>query len=273
MDHLVIGENFFIKLCPDTSKGLGVFAARKLSKGLRILTDQVVLAHESREDMSASIGDDFTNVPPSVQVPLTRLFAGALDVVPLMAPGLVKDRVTVDPSRLQRLVRYNAIEAAGTGCILALLSSPFNHSISFVYESCNSPASETRRAAMVDPRRRMTQFYQSDASTQEGIYEAMGWLRELANIIEAEGLLGLELASVLGEQARLMTCRLRPPISKTLQVLTSVYRNSDKCLGNYLVSMASRNQKVEGFNMKAIEAPAKLRLKGMKRRDAETLEE
>ncbi|RYP23400.1 hypothetical protein DL765_001105 [Monosporascus sp. GIB2] len=51
MDHLSIGENLFIRLCPDISKGLGMFAARKLSKGLRILTDQVTLTYESREDI------------------------------------------------------------------------------------------------------------------------------------------------------------------------------------------------------------------------------
>ncbi|RYP51039.1 hypothetical protein DL768_003539 [Monosporascus sp. mg162] len=188
MDRLVIGENLFIRLCPGTSKGLGVFAARKLSKGLRILTDQVILAHESREDMSVSIRDDFTNVSPDVQVLLTRLFAGPLDVVPLMAPGLVKDRATVDPTRLERLVRYNSIEAAGTGCILALLSSMFNH-------SCKPAAWIYWNEALGA----MT----NEASTREDIYEAMGWLRELANTIEAEGLLGLELASVLGEQAQL----------------------------------------------------------------------
>ncbi|RYP81166.1 hypothetical protein DL769_002114 [Monosporascus sp. CRB-8-3] len=109
-------------------EGLGVFAARKLSKGLRIVTDQIILAHESREDMSASTGDDFPNISPDIQVLLTHLFAGPLNVFPLMASGLMKDRATVDPSRLQRLFRYNAIEAAGTGCALILLSSLLNYS-------------------------------------------------------------------------------------------------------------------------------------------------
>ncbi|RYP92201.1 hypothetical protein DL770_001708 [Monosporascus sp. CRB-9-2] len=56
---------------------------------------------------------------------------------------------------------------------------------------------------MIDLRRRLTQYYQNEASTQADLYEAMGWLRQLADTIEAEGIPGLELASVLGEQAQL----------------------------------------------------------------------
>ncbi|RYP42463.1 hypothetical protein DL767_000151 [Monosporascus sp. MG133] len=56
---------------------------------------------------------------------------------------------------------------------------------------------------MIDLRRRLTQYYRNEASTQEDLYEAMGWLRQLADTIEAEGIPGLELATILGEQAQL----------------------------------------------------------------------
>ncbi|RYP92200.1 hypothetical protein DL770_001707 [Monosporascus sp. CRB-9-2] len=128
MEYLAINENLIVRLCPDASKGLGLFAARKLAKGLRIWTETCVFMDESRGQMSASIGDSITDISPGAQTLITRLFAGIQDAVPFMTPGPEKDRAAVHQNRLQGIIRYNAIEAAGTGCVLAVLCSLFNHS-------------------------------------------------------------------------------------------------------------------------------------------------
>ncbi|KAI1777355.1 hypothetical protein F4818DRAFT_345847 [Hypoxylon cercidicola] len=129
MDPSLINEKLLIKQCPNVSKGLGVFATRRLSKGLRLLEESPLLSYECSEDAIEDIEHDFGSLPLPDQARLVRLFAGIFDTVPVIKM-LQQDEagLATAPQRLKKIVRYNSVEGQGTGCVLLFNCSFLNHS-------------------------------------------------------------------------------------------------------------------------------------------------
>ncbi|KAI1763410.1 hypothetical protein GGR53DRAFT_371330 [Hypoxylon sp. FL1150] len=127
---MFINNKVVVKQCADVSKGLGVFATRNLSKGLRLYAENPLLRYESTFDAMEDIERSFEYFSFFNQAGFTRLFAGTLDVTPFIKTICQwSDRdVARVPGRLRQIVRFNSVEGQGTGCLLTIYSSFLNHS-------------------------------------------------------------------------------------------------------------------------------------------------
>ncbi|KAI1097543.1 hypothetical protein F4804DRAFT_351528 [Jackrogersella minutella] len=229
MDAFVFNPILLIKQCPDPSKGIGLFSLNKLSKGLRLLIEVPMLTHESKEEAVANIQFDFHSLPLAHQALYTRLFAGPTDVIPLMNVQPVRDLGSTDLTRLKTIMECNGMEGQGLGCVLLFFGSLLNHScvpnawiywndttgsmtlhalreidtgeeitISYIQDS-----SDQRRDEMARLRGELSAYYQRESSGQDDIYDAMAKLRRIAQLMENENLIGLELSLIYVEQAQL----------------------------------------------------------------------
>lgn len=123
-----LNRNCSIKQSQTPEMGLALFATQNLSQGLMILSERALLNHNTREDSIASAAEDFSTLDDTQKRFFVQLFAGRLDMVPLGPPGPVRDSLAISEQRLQNIVKFNAIEGQGTGCILGLGVSAINHS-------------------------------------------------------------------------------------------------------------------------------------------------
>lgn len=129
MTTLPINMNVHIKHTDGHSaRGLGLYATRHLSPGLKVFDEQAVHVCEDRESAMRSICEDWPYIQPELQVVLLKLFAGPSDTQrPSLAQANI-DTGNVSETRLQNIARYNAVEGQGTGCFLSIAASAINHS-------------------------------------------------------------------------------------------------------------------------------------------------
>ncbi|RYP24366.1 hypothetical protein DL765_000630 [Monosporascus sp. GIB2] len=223
MTSYPINSYLAINQCSDPKKGLGFFAAQRITKGLRIFSEAPILVYESKEVAMARIAADFHNLQEDSKAFVTRLFSGRQDIVPLLPAGPLRDDAAVSAERLQAIMQYNCIEGQGIGCVLAPLMGMINHHCkpnTWVYYNeavgsmtlhalrnidadCTSPDSDTRRSAMASLRSQLVAYYRNNTASLDDIYTAISLLRELTALIEGDGLEGLELSLAYVEQARL----------------------------------------------------------------------
>ncbi len=124
----LVDERLCIQQCPETIKGLGVFAKQDLSKGLRLFVETPMFAYESKEDALRNIVHDFAMLPFDEQILFIRLFAGVIDTVPIIRK-LNHDigYAVATPERLRQIAQHNCIEGQGTGCVIQFFCSHLNH--------------------------------------------------------------------------------------------------------------------------------------------------
>ncbi|XXG95630.1 hypothetical protein Hte_001898 [Hypoxylon texense] len=128
-DVAVLDERLALKKCPDPYKGLGVFARKDLSTGLRLMIEAPFFVYESCEEASENIEHDFPRLPATDQAIFTRLFAGFCDLAPIIRLlNHDASAAAVGPARLRNIVRCNRIEGQGIGCVVPFYLSALNHS-------------------------------------------------------------------------------------------------------------------------------------------------
>ncbi|KAK6088577.1 set domain-containing protein 5 [Seiridium cupressi] len=168
MVFLIVNNNVHIK---DTANmGLGMFSSRKLTRGLLVLSEPVVLGYESREQAIDSIVQDFSDLDDLAKLRLRRLYAGSRDPVPdARGTGPYAEH----PDRLRSLMRYNGFMGLGTGFGLALAMSTINHSCSpnaFLYWNENAQNMELHALKEIGRDEQIFVSYVHDspyATTQE----------------------------------------------------------------------------------------------------------
>ncbi|KAK8050730.1 SET domain-containing protein [Apiospora phragmitis] len=126
MSHPV-NANVDIHACELPERGLGLFASRKLSKGLKVMSEVPFLVGETQQDMVNDIDEEFPLLPLPAQALFTRLFAGSVDMVPVLPAGHDRDQLSVATARLEQIVQLNSVEGAGTGCFLSPAAAAINH--------------------------------------------------------------------------------------------------------------------------------------------------
>ncbi|KAK6863803.1 hypothetical protein PG995_000331 [Apiospora arundinis] len=234
-----VNVNVHIRACQAPDRGLGLFASQRLSKGLKILSEEPLLIAESRDDMVDDVNQDFNNLLPAQKALLTRCYAGRYDMVPLMTIEHVRAQQSTAAYRLQMIAQLNSHEGAGIGCILSPALATINHecipntyayynhetglvalhalrdiqpyeelTISYLQDNIYltaelRPASDARRTTMQVLRREVTSYYSLPSPTEEETVAAIAKLRELIGVMEEEGLMGLERPLCIAEQARL----------------------------------------------------------------------
>ncbi|KAK9418348.1 hypothetical protein SUNI508_08075 [Seiridium unicorne] len=168
MVFLIVNNNVHVK---DTrNMGLGMFSSRKLTRGLLVLSEPVVLGYESREQAIESIVQDFGDLDDLAKFRLRRLYAGSRDPVP---DGRGTGPYAEHPDRLRSLMRYNGFMGLGTGFGLALAMSTINHSCSpnaFLYWNENIQGMELHALKDIDRDEEIFVSYVHDspyATTQE----------------------------------------------------------------------------------------------------------
>ncbi|KAK8055627.1 hypothetical protein PG993_000854 [Apiospora rasikravindrae] len=134
-----VNSNVAIRACPSPERSLGLFASHRMTKGLKILSEEPFLIDDTQQDMINSVAHEFSALPLHLQALFTRLWAGPLDLVPLMTAEharLQREQLSVDSARLQQIVQLNSLEGAGTGCFLSPAVAAINHDCvpnSYVY--------------------------------------------------------------------------------------------------------------------------------------------
>lgn len=109
-------------------KGLGLFASQRLTKGLRIFSEEPFLVYESRDEAVRRISTDFQNLSEDDKGIFTRLHAGSLDLVPFLQAGSeIRNTAAVSAQRLARIAAYNSFEGVGVGCVIAKATAALNH--------------------------------------------------------------------------------------------------------------------------------------------------
>ncbi|KAK7968950.1 SET domain-containing protein [Apiospora saccharicola] len=165
MSHPV-NDNVSIRLCGSPERGLGLFASRRISQGLKILSEEPFLVDESRQDMVGGIAQEFPALPLHVQALFTRLYAGPSDLVPVLNAGPDRDQRSVAIPRLQRIVELNSVEGAGTGCFLSPAVSTVNHDCipnAFVYYNYESGLVALHALRVIEPNEEVTVDYLQDS--------------------------------------------------------------------------------------------------------------
>ncbi|KAK7941335.1 uncharacterized protein PG986_013722 [Apiospora aurea] len=229
-EHPVNG-NVAIRQCDSPERGLGLFATLRLSKGLKILSEQPLLVDETRQDMINDVAYEFHALPLASQALFTRLYAGPLDLVPIMTGENEREqraRLSVATARLQQIVHLNSVEGAGADAFIPNAYAYYNyetgsvalHALRDIQPNeevtnfacrCNrcSPeteahaASETRRERMKEIRDEITRHYQAESPSDDDTLNVITKLRELIQLIEEEEAVGLELSLRIGELGRL----------------------------------------------------------------------
>ncbi|KAI1406156.1 hypothetical protein F4819DRAFT_507679 [Hypoxylon fuscum] len=246
----IINDKLAIKQCPDVVKGLGVFATRVLSKGLRLHAELPYMIEQSRDEAIENAGEFYAGLSEYDRMLFNKLYAGIQDIVPYRRVVQIHTSESMELDRATNIIKLNAMEGLGAGCVLSFIASFINHScvpnawaewnpninavtihalreiqadeevtISYFQEmiylskaqrqqklACNSAESNGRRAAMSSIRHGLTARFGAGVSTvnADELYTSMESLRELESLIIAEGLHGLELSSVLVEQAGIL---------------------------------------------------------------------
>ncbi|KAK8087869.1 SET domain-containing protein 5 [Apiospora hydei] len=124
-----VNANVAIRACSSPERSLGLFASQRMTKGLKIMSEEPLLIDESRQDMIATIDQDILALSPAAKALITRMYAGPLDIVPVLTGQHVREQreqLAVASARLQQIVRLNSVEGAGTGCILSPALSSIN---------------------------------------------------------------------------------------------------------------------------------------------------
>ncbi|KAK8087870.1 hypothetical protein PG997_002831 [Apiospora hydei] len=214
--------NVEIRQCEDGLKGLGLFASHRLTKGLKIMSEEPLVIDETREDLAAFIPQEFQSPSEAGKRALVLMYAGYRDPIALLPAGAVKDFHAGRTRRLQAIARLNSFEGIGIGCALSPGSAAINHAFNSVtlhalrdiqageevtisYFQDYGRASEVRRSYMKSLREQLTRYHEAESPSPEEIQEAISVSRELVKIMEDEGLLGLEMALCLAEQSRMFT--------------------------------------------------------------------
>ncbi|KAK8055625.1 SET domain-containing protein 5 [Apiospora rasikravindrae] len=119
-----------IRQCGDGLKGLGLFAAHRLTKGLKIMSEEPLLVDETRDDLAAHISYQFPSLSEAEKSKLVLMYAGYREPIALLPAGAVKDAHAGRAQRLQMIARYNSFEGIGIGCALSPGSAAINHACS-----------------------------------------------------------------------------------------------------------------------------------------------
>ncbi|KAI0021913.1 hypothetical protein F4780DRAFT_778188 [Xylariomycetidae sp. FL0641] len=98
-----VNANVGIQSTEQASKGLGLFASCHLSKGLKIMSETPVLKNASCDEAIAAIEHEFAHLPGEIKGPFTRLYAGPVDISPLLPPGSPKTAYLTSTPRLQEI--------------------------------------------------------------------------------------------------------------------------------------------------------------------------
>ena len=122
-----VNHNVHIRMSSSPEQGIGLFASHRISKGLKILSEEPLLLSETRDDMIDGIGQEFATLPPGVKAIITRFHAGQFDMVPLMTVEHIREQQSMEIGRLQAIVQLNSLEGAGIGCVISPSLAAVNH--------------------------------------------------------------------------------------------------------------------------------------------------
>lgn len=122
-----INFNVEIRQCADVQKELGLFAAHRLTKGLKIMAEPPLVVSEQRTDLAADLPQQFPSLPEAGRAILIRMYAGRRDVNPFLPAGAVRDAHAIRPRRLETIAMLNSFEGIGIGCALSAGCAAINH--------------------------------------------------------------------------------------------------------------------------------------------------
>ncbi|KAK8021622.1 hypothetical protein PG990_006760 [Apiospora arundinis] len=122
-----VNHNVHIRACKAPERGLGLFASQRLSKGLKILSEEPMLVAEARQALIDDINHAFASMSPDAKAVFTRFYAGRFDMVPLMTIEHVREQESTAMARLQLITQMNGLDGAGIGYILSPSLAAANH--------------------------------------------------------------------------------------------------------------------------------------------------
>lgn len=123
----IINDKLAIKQCPDVVKGLGVFATRVLSKGLRLHAELPYMIEQSRDEAIENAGEFYAGLSEYDRMLFNKLYAGIQDIVPYRRVVQIHTSESMELDRATNIIKLNAMEGLGAGCVLSFIASFINH--------------------------------------------------------------------------------------------------------------------------------------------------
>ncbi|KAK7968949.1 hypothetical protein PG988_008022 [Apiospora saccharicola] len=218
--------NAEIRQCGDALKGLGLFASQRLSKGLKVLSEAPLLVYEARDDLVADIQHQFpsSRKPASAYspecTPATGTWARAYRPATSGTrgrhrmrppPGFAAINHECSPNTFMYynpangLLNLHALRDIEANEELTSFACPCKCRCCHAVDGANR-ASEYRRLTLKMLRAELTAHHRAaeeGAPTMDAVRQAISVSRRLVEMLEQEGLFGLEMALCLAEQSRL----------------------------------------------------------------------
>ncbi|KAK7941334.1 uncharacterized protein PG986_013721 [Apiospora aurea] len=215
--------NVEIRQCGDKMKCLGLFATHRLTKGLKVVSEEPLLVYESRDELVAAITQQLPQLPEAGQQLFALLYAGHRDVAALLPAGAVRDTQATKPRRLRQIAQLNSFEGIGIGCLLSPGLAAINHDCApnaFMYYNPNTGSVNLHALHDIDAgeeisvsyfqegnlkafRDVLTQYHRLESPSMADTRLAIATSRQLVGVLEQEGLVGLDMSQCLAEQARM----------------------------------------------------------------------
>lgn len=125
MANAHINDNVYVKATSE--KGLGLFATVGLSKGLKIVDEDILLAFQTRHHARSEITVVYDSLDDYRRLLLQKLCWGTVECRARLKNAECHLAESLDPQRLENIVQYNGIEGQGAGYVISMASSLVNH--------------------------------------------------------------------------------------------------------------------------------------------------